>query len=242
MAVSRPRGEVSLKSSSAKAFTLAEVLITLGIIGVVASLTMPSLIANHQAKATATKLKKAYSVLSQAFAGAIDEYGSIKNWAEYGDGRAYRDKMMENLAHYLNISKKCTAAEASSGCLAFESGAIKTLSGELWNLGPQTIAQLNDGTVFLIYTDASGSGWVMVGTNGVKTKQLGVDAFLFRFNGDKLVPFGATAAGHHESFEETCKDKAAQSGFGCAAWVLYNENLDYLKCDDLSWDGKTRCD
>ena len=40
-----------------KAFTLAEVLITLGIIGVVAALTMPSLIAHHRKVATASKLK-----------------------------------------------------------------------------------------------------------------------------------------------------------------------------------------
>lgn len=28
---------------------------------------------------------------------------------------------------------------------------------------------------------------------------------------------------------------------GCAAWVIYNENMDYLHCDDLSWNGKTKC-
>ncbi|MDR1327158.1 MAG: type II secretion system GspH family protein [Heliobacteriaceae bacterium] len=42
-----------------KAFTLAEVLITLGIIGVVAALTMPSLIANHKKKVYVTGLRKA---------------------------------------------------------------------------------------------------------------------------------------------------------------------------------------
>jgi prepilin-type N-terminal cleavage/methylation domain-containing protein len=49
-----------------KAFTLAEVLITLGIIGIVAALTMPSLIANYQKQQTVTQLQKAYSVLNQA--------------------------------------------------------------------------------------------------------------------------------------------------------------------------------
>lgn len=39
-------------------FTLAEVLITLGIIGVVAALTLPALIQNYQKKATATSVKK----------------------------------------------------------------------------------------------------------------------------------------------------------------------------------------
>ena len=29
--------------------------------------------------------------------------------------------------------------------------------------------------------------------------------------------------------------------YSCTAWVLYNENMDYLHCDDLSWTGKTKC-
>ena len=39
-------------------FTLAEVLITLGIIGVVAALTLPSLVTNYQKQVTVNKLKK----------------------------------------------------------------------------------------------------------------------------------------------------------------------------------------
>ena len=47
------------------AFTLAEVLITLGIIGVVASLTLPSVIQNYKKQVTVNQLKKAYSTLGQ---------------------------------------------------------------------------------------------------------------------------------------------------------------------------------
>ena len=49
-----------------KAFTLSEVLITLGIIGMVAALTMPAVIANYQKQETVSRLQKVYSVLSQA--------------------------------------------------------------------------------------------------------------------------------------------------------------------------------
>lgn len=48
------------------AFTLAEVLITLGIIGIVAAMTIPGLISEHKKRVTVTKLKKSISVLSQA--------------------------------------------------------------------------------------------------------------------------------------------------------------------------------
>lgn len=63
-----------------RAFTLAEVLITLGIIGVVAALTIPTLMSNHRANVTMQKLKKFYSSMSQAQLMAINDYGEVQNW------------------------------------------------------------------------------------------------------------------------------------------------------------------
>lgn len=54
-----------IKLKSKKAFTLAEVLITLGIIGIVAALTIPGLMSRNEERVRATQLKKAYSVLAQ---------------------------------------------------------------------------------------------------------------------------------------------------------------------------------
>ena len=48
------------------AFTLAEVLITLGIIGVVAAMTMPSLMQNYRDKELIVKTKKTYAVIQNA--------------------------------------------------------------------------------------------------------------------------------------------------------------------------------
>lgn len=61
-------------------FTLAEVLITLGIIGIVAAMTLPILIQKHQKKVAATRLKQTYSQLYQAINMAQAEYGDMKNW------------------------------------------------------------------------------------------------------------------------------------------------------------------
>ena len=47
-------------------FTLAEVLITLGIIGIVASMTLPSLVAKHRKKVLHTQFLKAYSDIQNA--------------------------------------------------------------------------------------------------------------------------------------------------------------------------------
>jgi prepilin-type N-terminal cleavage/methylation domain-containing protein len=52
-------------SKKKAAFTLAEVLITLGIIGVVAAMTIPNLISSYQKRVIETKLKEDYSIIQQ---------------------------------------------------------------------------------------------------------------------------------------------------------------------------------
>ncbi len=58
-----------------KAFTLAEVLITLGIIGVISAMVLPTLITNYQKRLTVTKLKKVYSQLNQVMKLIDEEQG-----------------------------------------------------------------------------------------------------------------------------------------------------------------------
>ena len=66
------------------AFTLAEVLITLGIIGVVAAMTMPTLIMQHQKKVFATRVKQTYSIISNALLSSVADNGAPNTWY-FGD-------------------------------------------------------------------------------------------------------------------------------------------------------------
>ena len=66
------------------AFTLAEVLITLGIIGVVAALTIPNVVSNYKKKVVETRLAKLYSVLNQAVELSEEKNGACTTW-EWGD-------------------------------------------------------------------------------------------------------------------------------------------------------------
>ena len=68
------------------AFTLAEVLITLGIIGVVAALTIPTLMANHRKQVVETRLAKFYSTMNQAIKMAEVDYGDVRQWDEFVQG------------------------------------------------------------------------------------------------------------------------------------------------------------
>lgn len=66
------------------AFTLAEVLITLGIIGVVAALTIPTIVEKYQKKVFATRVKQTYNIVSNALISSIQENGVPNTW-DYGD-------------------------------------------------------------------------------------------------------------------------------------------------------------
>lgn len=67
-----------------KAFTLAEVLITLGIIGVVAALTMPALIQNTKRVEASSRIKKFYSIMNQAIIMSEQDNGDVGDWLKEG--------------------------------------------------------------------------------------------------------------------------------------------------------------
>ncbi len=76
-----------------KGFTLAEVLITLGIIGVVAALTLPALIFNYQKQSWVNQFKREFTVASQGFKLAMASE-SVENLA---DTELFRSINGENL-------------------------------------------------------------------------------------------------------------------------------------------------
>lgn len=85
------------------AFTLAEVLITLGIIGVVAALIMPTFIQRYRSQVLKNQFQKAYSSLSQAVVSANSEFGT-KDFAKYCVEHA--EELNDN--YYYN-TKECSS-------------------------------------------------------------------------------------------------------------------------------------
>ena len=75
-----PYSPINLFTFKKAAFTLAEVLITLGIIGIVAAMTIPTLISNYTKKETVSKLKQSYSILAQSITRAQVDNGDVSNW------------------------------------------------------------------------------------------------------------------------------------------------------------------
>lgn len=235
-------------------FTLTEVLITLGIIGVIAIFTIPSLRQGMEERATVTAVKKAYSTLSNAYKLAVQENGTPDTWGMSGWNSP---QALDKLKPYLRVDKDCT--DGSKGCFPAEVD-YKILATSLGDLGVLDNSlnpklKLADGMLILTYIynpncgDQYGStsalqsvcGVYTVDINGYKNpNQQGKDVFTFWLTKEAIVPRG-TAPDTAWNFNASCKDKDTGSGMGCAAWVIYNENMDYLHCNNLSWTGPTKC-
>ena len=85
--------EVGMK----KAFTLAEVLITLGIIGVVAAMTLPSLINRTQKKELQAAFFKTYSELNQA---------PVYDFTQYVDSKRKNDDLEQAAIDWINSKER----------------------------------------------------------------------------------------------------------------------------------------
>ena len=247
-------------------FTLAEVLITLGIIGVVAAMTIPGLMSKYQEIVTVNKLKKIYSTLSQAMRLSVLEYGTPDGWgiterdagnnvseSEYKAKNAIlvRDKLFYNVKKIQN----CDDAKNQDACgvadtYKYLDGTIDEGLGSRKGQGGSLAAAMASisGTTIMVAANAGrfsprGSGElqdtyaiITVDLNGPKPPNVyGKDLFPFYLTNQNIMPVGTR--GETAWPFRRCLTK----GYGCTAWVIENKNMEYLKCKNLSWDGKKTC-
>lgn len=81
------------KSNYKPGFTMAEVLITIGLIGLIAAMTLPEIIANAQKESTAAYLKKFYNTMNNAIQFSVAKNGDVEYWM----GEAKENTYEENL-------------------------------------------------------------------------------------------------------------------------------------------------
>lgn len=95
-------------------FTLSEILLSLAIIGVVAVLTLPMFIQNHQKQVYVTQLKETYSLLSQAFQKVIADTGA----PTITESGVFRDGGKNFLSNYLKVTEFCESGNYTK-CIDF---------------------------------------------------------------------------------------------------------------------------
>ncbi len=165
----------SLKKS---AFTLAEVLITLGIIGVVAALTLPSVVANYKEKQLTTAWKKAYSDVANA----------ALLMSQNNEDLSTEQKVGKAFAKYLKVDKVCNANKGvEQGCWR-ENTKIYSKDGSYAYSDPTDIGGggvcmiLTSGTVFCIDYGGKVSPLYFDINGYLKPNTRGKDVFYALFN------------------------------------------------------------
>ena len=208
------------------AFTLAEVLITLGIIGVVAALTLPTLIQNHQKQVYVTQLKKAYSTLNNAINKmAVDE--GVVDWAQtqcgYQSNAFSVESTEDNPYPYINpactnnLAKQMNVLKVEADYFA-DCPEWCVISGG--TNGPAIMTA--DGITYQF--DCSGFGYAYVDVNGIKKgpNKVGRDVFLFGIDStdNKIIPDGSD----HDSWKNCSATNLSTS---CTAKVLIEGKMNY---------------
>lgn len=216
-------------------------------------MTIPTLMQQFEAQVTTTSLKKTYSVLSQVFTLAVNDNGTPDTWGLTVDSAGH-ELFLSKLSPYLKFTKNCGT---NQGC--FPNVTYKYLHGANYSNFDSSIsnakAQLPDGSILGVYVmfpscnSVYGTnealktmcGYAIVDVNGYKSpNQIGIDTFYFYLTKFGFVPLG-TPNDTSYTFSGGCKDKTTSQGFACTAWVVHNNNMDYLKCNNLSWTGPTKC-
>lgn len=233
-----------MKDKSDKAFTLAEVLITLAIIGVVAALTIPALILNSQKQEWVSSYKKDYTDLTQAFQSIASDYNCVGNmqctglFVGAGD-EAGSETIYNILKDKIKVAKNCGWNNLlDSGCYvnnyAFMDGAYtstinNTLSFILANGSTVLLSDLNGDCANVTTFGNFGNlcTTIKIDTNGPKGPNMfGRDSFtMYLSNSGIILPHGY--GGTWQTNNDGCSDaklaaKTANVGLGkgCAARII----------------------
>lgn len=214
------------------AFTLAEVLVVIAIIGVVATLTLPNLSRNTSDVDTVAKVKKTVATLQTALDMAKDKYGEdLSTWtASDSSSEDKATRYGTRLSEFLSVSKNC-GTNTNQGC--FSSSSITAITGSAQR---DSIDQnssyykiiLNDGVSVgfqsssYIYFDIDGP------SKGFNVR--GRDIFYLNYSNNNIywrVPL---------DFENVSGTNSCRSGTAsyCTGWVMNFENVDYIKCSGLT--------
>lgn len=205
-----------------KAFTLAEVLITLGIIGIVAAMTLPSLTGKTKYKEFETRYKVASNLLhnavnyfhSQELMMTESTYCTANSNADYcqsGQYRVFSEVLAEAFSGIHALNKGGHGSYAANKYYNFTGGAKFNVG--LLNDG---YMELKNGMSVIVETGGSSSNPIIffdVNGTSVKPNRIGHDTFAFIIDkGDRICPLGSPSCKKRTEYIENT-DNFLQSKF-----------------------------
>lgn len=203
------------------AFTLAEVLITLGIIGIVASITIPTLMNNINEEEFNSGLKKIYSELCQAIQLIQQQNGTV----DVGKGSTIADSnmMRDNFSSVMKFTKSDVAENIFLKSLKLYKGNDAGWSGALATGEPAAV--LSDGTSlhFASYSSCSTitgplivCGQIRVDINGNKAPNMyGKDVYMFWVALNNGTYFIAPMGSHDDGLSCIVSPSNTTNSYGC---------------------------
>ncbi len=216
-----------------KGFTLAEVLITLGIIGVVAAMTIPALMNNVRATKLKSQFNKAHAEVQLAFKMMADNESVAPN--DYNvRGKAY---FYQSFMKYFKSPIDCGTSSTGQGmvktlpCYHKYAGSVpyKTLDGNNSVSG----SLLDDGQIglmdgALVLVENLNRLWISIDINGYNNppNQWGVDLFTFEATDDGLIPMGNAKTSYYKDKDKYCDPSKSDSrnGITCAEKAVKDPN------------------
>lgn len=228
-------------------FTLAEVLITLGIIGVIAAITIPTLVNNINNKQFEAAFMENYSILMQATAQILtDHNGDIANaYAGTGD-------LLSGLSEKVKVLKTCTGGTALGNCWAPKTKNLTRSSSDVeadaspWYTPDADTIVFANGAALQIgsayyradcadtswYSSPKSSGFcamLWLDVNGLKEPNtLGRDIFhLYMVNQVGVIPDGMEGTDDYDKALCDLSSTNALDGVTCSAKILLEHGMNY---------------
>lgn len=226
-----------------KAFTLAEVLITLGVIGIVIAMTLPTLIKNYQKKILATQLIKGYSTISQALTQMYADTGEEISPQDY-PAKTFADSLKKYLiTNQYSKSFGITGIDSED---YYKSKIYKNYNNSneadasLFDEGQMII---NDGMAIFIQNSQYKTHGILItiDVNGIKKipNKWGHDLFTFRIeNKGRLIPSEAPNSSYKYGNQQkycSINSTTQQNGLACTYYAINdlcpdNRNKSYWDC------------
>ena len=172
-----------------RAFTMAEVLITLGILGVVIAMTLPGVIEGYQKAETINRLKKAYSVIAQAIELSEVHNESVKYWNFNQSNADFFNQYLK--PHFAKINETTYGKISDKVQYTRPNGSVENTFTPFYSNA--LVVSTVDGMTFYFssYINANYKS-IVVDLNGYKKpNRFGRDLFMFSISPEYgLVPYG----------------------------------------------------